>query len=107
MQLLLDEANKVRRTRITHVQGGESGTWPGWDPVYLMDFVVQHAELRIETPEPAMPPDSEPVSQATAAAEPASPSKPVAHLSGDVHMREFTVWPSGGDRPLMLFRMRR
>ena len=60
-----------------------------------MDFVVQHAELRIETPEPAMPPDSEPVSQATAAAEPASPSTPVAHLSGDVHVREFTVWPSG------------
>ena len=58
MQLLLDEANKVRRTRITHVQGGESGDLARLGlQYYLMDFVVLHAELRIETPEPAMPPD--------------------------------------------------
>jgi hypothetical protein len=98
LQLLLDEANEVRRTRITHVQGGESGTWPGWDLAHLRDFVVQHAELRIATSEPATPPDSEPVSETTVP-QPSSPSKPVAQLSGDVHMREFTVWPSGGDRP--------
>lgn len=98
MQLLLDEANEVRRTRITHVQGGESGTWPGWDLAHLKDFVVQHAELHIETSEPATPPDSEPVSKTTVP-EPSSLSKPVAQLSGELHMREFTVWPSGSDRP--------
>ena len=65
MQLLLDEANEVRRTRVTHIQSGQSGIWSGWYPAYLMDFVVQHAELRIETSEPAMPPDFEPVSLAS------------------------------------------
>jgi len=99
LQLLLDEANEVRRTRITHIQGGESGTWPGWDLAHLRDFVVQHAELRIETSEPATPPDFEPISQVAAVAEPASPPEPITHLSGDVHMRGLTVWPSGGDRP--------
>ena len=101
MELLLDEANSVRRTRVVHVQGGESGTWSGWDPAYLMDFVVQHAELHIEASEPATSPGSEPASETTGPnrlpLQSRWPSCP-----GTCTCAKFTVWPSGGDCPCNL-----
>jgi hypothetical protein len=45
VELLLDEANMVRRTHVTHVQGGTAETWAGWPADRLVDFFVQRAGL--------------------------------------------------------------
>ncbi len=46
IELLLDEASRVRRTRVVHVQDGEEGLWANWDEVQLINFIIGHAGLR-------------------------------------------------------------
>lgn len=45
VELLLDESNLVRRTHVTHVQGGIAETWAGWPADRLVEFFTQHAGL--------------------------------------------------------------
>jgi hypothetical protein len=47
VEILLDDKNKARRTRVVHIQSGDADTWPGWEATQLTEFVVRHAALRI------------------------------------------------------------
>jgi hypothetical protein len=39
VELLLDEHNDVRRTRVVHVQTGIEKKWAGWDEERLLAFL--------------------------------------------------------------------
>lgn len=45
VELLLDDTDQVRRTRIMHVQDGEEEIWSGWDENDLIRFVAAHAAI--------------------------------------------------------------
>jgi Helix-hairpin-helix domain len=53
IELLLDEENRVRRTRAAHVQGGAEESWAGWRAPQLLAFFTQHAEIQAAPAEPA------------------------------------------------------
>jgi hypothetical protein len=49
VELLLDRENKVRRTRVLHVQSNQETTWAGWDIGRLRGFLVDSGQLQIIT----------------------------------------------------------
>jgi predicted flap endonuclease-1-like 5' DNA nuclease len=65
LELLLDEDNNVRRSRIMHIESGEEDTWDNWQDRRLVEFFVQRAGLNI--------PRLEPAASDVAAKEPVSP----------------------------------
>ena len=53
VELLLDDRNAVRRTRVAHVQGTSKDTWAGWQEERLIRFVAAHAGLQSQREGPA------------------------------------------------------
>jgi hypothetical protein len=53
VELLLDEENDVRRTRVAHVQGGAEDSWAGWRATQLLAFFTQSARIQLSQAEPA------------------------------------------------------
>jgi len=56
VELLLDEKNRLRRTRVLHIQTGDTDTWQNWEADQLIDFIARHARVyvppkRLEKPE--------------------------------------------------------
>lgn len=49
IEFLLDEKNRIRCTRVAHVQSGDADTWAGWKTDQLVDFLARHAGVRIPT----------------------------------------------------------
>ncbi len=47
VELLLDEDNDVRRTRVVHIQAEDEESWAGWEQARLIDFIVQRGDMRI------------------------------------------------------------
>jgi hypothetical protein len=47
VELLLDEHQEVRRTRVVHIQTGSEERWAGWDEERLLRFIVTHGELSL------------------------------------------------------------
>jgi hypothetical protein len=45
VELLIDEHDKVRRTRVVHVRTGAEERWAGWDGTRLLRFILSHASL--------------------------------------------------------------
>jgi hypothetical protein len=83
VQLLLDDDNYVRRTRVAHIQGGSEETWAGWDETQLVDFFVRHAALRL--------PAVEPVGSDTVPAGPPQPAAPAAEIGGVPRLTELVA----------------
>jgi hypothetical protein len=50
VELLLDEANAVRRTRVVFFQAGNEDAWAGWDEKRLVEFLVQHSAMQMQAP---------------------------------------------------------
>ena len=48
VELLLSADDRVRRTRVTHVQSGVIVSWAGWRPTELMAFLAQRGGLPSE-----------------------------------------------------------
>jgi len=46
IELLLDEMNQVRRTKIVHSQSKAEVAWAGWNVQRLLDTIIKYAELR-------------------------------------------------------------
>ncbi len=46
VELLLDELNQVRRTKIIHSQSKAEVSWAGWNVQRLLDTIIKYAELR-------------------------------------------------------------
>jgi Helix-hairpin-helix domain len=55
IELLLNEDNSVRRTRIVHIQSLVDEVWPDWDGTRLVNFLVTQAGLHVGSPELATP----------------------------------------------------
>jgi hypothetical protein len=47
VELLLDQENAVRRTRVMHIQTREENAWAGWDQYRLVRFFVEKEGLNI------------------------------------------------------------
>ena len=47
IEFLLDEKNRMRRTRVVHVQSGDADTWAGWEADQLIGFIARHTGVRI------------------------------------------------------------
>lgn len=47
-ELLLDEDNRVRRTRLVDVRAGNEDAWAGWDAERMTQFFTQHAGLHAD-----------------------------------------------------------
>lgn len=74
VELLLDEENLVRRTRLVDVRAGMEEAWAGWDAEHLAQFMVAQSGLR------------------EAAALEAAPSAPeLAPLSGQMEIRKLAA----------------
>jgi hypothetical protein len=50
VELLLDQENAVRRTRVMHIQTREENAWAGWDQNRLVRFFVDKEGLNIPQP---------------------------------------------------------
>lgn len=46
-EFLLNEKNKIRRLRVTHVQSGDVDTWAEWSPEDLARFLARHMGTRL------------------------------------------------------------
>jgi hypothetical protein len=49
IELLLDQKNNVRRTKVLHVQSLTEDTWAGWETARLFKFICKNAALNIIT----------------------------------------------------------
>lgn len=47
LEFLLDEKNRIRRLRVTHIQSGDVDTWTGWCLKEISQFLTRHAGVRI------------------------------------------------------------
>jgi hypothetical protein len=47
IEFLLDEKNRIRRTRVVHIQSGDAATSPGWGTDQLIDFLARNTGVRI------------------------------------------------------------
>ena len=89
LELLLDEENSVRRTRIVFVQEQDEKVWAGWDTGRLVDFITSSAQfqvpLKAETPVAIGTPEKE--SQSGTPAFPEAPAQ-----TGNARLQEMVVF---------------
>jgi hypothetical protein len=83
VELLLDEDNEVRRTRVAYIQGGNEDAWAGWEERRIVRFITQHAAPRLPVAETAQ------VSPAAARAAAPAP----ADLTGTFRMDRLEMMP--------------
>ncbi|MBI1880750.1 MAG: hypothetical protein HYR94_21445 [Chloroflexi bacterium] len=93
VELLLDDAVEVRRTRIKYIQDGAEDAWAGWEEARLMNFVARYAPLRPQPPTPI----SEPATPAPQPVIPVPQPAASANLSGKLGLRTLAAAPIGGD----------
>ncbi len=88
LELLLGQANEVRRTRVSHVQSGQKASWAGWELARLSDFVRESAGT--------LPPA---VEAATVEEVAAAPPPPPAGASAALLLRDLMVAATGSPEP--------
>jgi predicted flap endonuclease-1-like 5' DNA nuclease len=81
VELLLDKANRVRRTRCAHVQSGDQETWPAWEAARLVTFVAEHASVRLSLPSASVSPNALEAAATSGLPQPELPSTPEAALT--------------------------
>lgn len=93
VELLLDESNDVRRTRVAHIQGGGEESWVGWQDGRLADFFVQHAALRLPPIEPAVQEveTAQSTPQVAASPEPTPPPPVTTNPASVLRLRELEI----------------
>ena len=87
VELLLDEENDVRRTRVAHVQGGAEDSWAGWRATQLLTFFTQSAQIQAPQAEPA------------ASAQEDAPDIADAGREARAYIRGLELVPVGADGP--------
>ncbi len=96
VELLLDENNNVRRTRVAHVQSGDEETWASWDGARVVSFFIQRAALRLPPVEEAPP--------VAAMAERPPRSVVTADLVGVLRLRDLETVPADANIPHNILR---
>jgi hypothetical protein len=95
VELLLDEVNTVRRSRVAHIQSGEEDTWAGWQGMQLINFLKKQAGLRVSENKPdqhALPPGKR-------ARMPA-----VRNLKGTLHISNLSLLPANSQTPVFVLQ---
>lgn len=96
LELLLGSENDVRRTRVVHIQDKDEEAWAGWDGARMLDFFINHAELRLS-----------PVELEQAVIESSESKLPVTQLSGltgNPRLEELVSLPSLQEKPSRMLR---
>lgn len=94
VELLLDEENAVRRTRVIHVQNQKESSWAGWEEARLIQFFNESAALNIDEIERAASSErvshvsNEPSHSPSAEHEPQSPD---LAKSGELRLSEMPI----------------
>jgi hypothetical protein len=83
VELLLDEDNEVRRTRVAYIQGGNEDAWAGWEERRMVQFITRHAAPRLPVAETAL--------ASPAVAQAAAPAP--AELAGTFRMDRLDMMP--------------
>jgi len=94
LELLLGKENKVRRTRIMHIQNEVEEIWAGWDETRALGFIVTHAELRL--------PEEETAQVRAGLIETSLPESQQPMLAGIPRLKELVAIPSAEDGPRSL-----
>jgi hypothetical protein len=96
VELLADEDNQVRRTRVTHIQSGGQEAWAGWDERRLLGLLRRRSGLPIPGLAPAPRVED-------AAGPPAAPSPPPAPLGGEFRLSRLETLSAetGETRPIL------
>jgi hypothetical protein len=96
VEVLLDDANDARRTRIDHIQSGTGQTWAGWDQDRLIDFFIQYSALRISikerNPVGSIPEEPRPVERSVE-------ETPIPVGGNLIWISDLVTIPEGYDRP--------
>lgn len=92
VELLLDEENHARRTRLVDVRAAVEEAWAGWDAARLANFITGRSGLQIE--EQPQPVEAQPQ---PAAEEPAEPPAPQPVLSGALEIIDLGSAPPEED----------
>lgn len=50
LELLLDGSDRVRRTRVVHVQSGDENQWSAWDESRLISYIMHQADMKFLSP---------------------------------------------------------
>lgn len=106
VDVVLDQDNEALHTEVIHTQSGDQETWTGWQASQLIDFLVQHAGLRLPPVEPAPPLAGEVESPAAiaAAGEPAPMPEPVAESISVLRLLQMETVPAGAHAPCLVLR---
>jgi hypothetical protein len=101
VELLLDEENGVRRTRVRHVQDGNEDSWAGWHGSRLIDFFVERTALRLPIEEPVslMAEAAEVAALIAGEAEQTLAQAAAPAISGVLRVRDLEMVPAGAERP--------
>ncbi len=101
IELLLDELNQVRRTKVIHSQSKAEDTWAGWNAERVLNTIIQHADLMHMPAKDA----KEPQQQAIAARSQAAENRPQTldlskpPVRGDLMLKDMEVLVEGLNRP--------
>jgi len=99
VELLLDENNNVRRTRVLNVQSGAEDAWAGWERERLLNFVCESADLKLPMDKTTQIAESEQESRLprpAQAVEP-EPTLPTADIVGEMRIRDMVFKTSGSE----------
>jgi hypothetical protein len=97
IEIFLDEGGEVRDIFIDHGHSKKPEKINGWEPEKLINYIAQHACIKLAKPE-----SEGPISRATTSAKEESivpshaqkkSSKPSSELKGTIHLREFKILP--------------
>jgi hypothetical protein len=99
VELLLDEQQAVRRTRIAHVQSGTKDGWAGWQPARLNQWIEEQGGL-IQAGSAQPEPSARAAEPVHAAQQPGNGKSTVPALSGDLYSGSLQLFHTGGEAPV-------
>lgn len=116
VELLLDEDNNVRRTRVVHIQTKEEDKWASWEEARLLDFLIRRAALRLPSTA-AAPPTEAPMEHAPSITTPIEPAVVITeegerppplgttvNLGGVLRLHDLQIVTADFDRPSDILR---
>jgi hypothetical protein len=91
IELLLDQNNTVRRTKVLHVQSMVEDAWAGWEDARLLNFIKENADLNLMTQSEALfnEPEKSIPESATISPQKMGPSN--FGFAGQMHMADMVV----------------
>ena len=100
VEILLDEENIARRTRVKHVQSQGEDAWAGWEEPRLNNFFVERAGLNISQSYEASQEDRQPIESAPTTHAETGVVAPATALGGDLRLGEIVLKAIATEQPV-------